>query len=414
MRIQIFVDCYFPSTKSSAKLVHDLAVEFRRLGHDPCIVAPDDSLSTDGRVDREQTITVVRVKTGTIKGAGRIRRGITEARLSATIWKAARAYFQAHPCDLIVFYSPSIFFGALVARLKKLWECPAYLILRDIFPQWALDIGELKKGPAYWYFRRKELAQYAVADVIGVQSPANLCYFRDQALDGNYRLEVLYNWTTLQENNVPKTNFRERLNLAGKAIFFYGGNIGVAQDMDNMLRLAANLRHERDLHFLLMGDGSEVARLQAQIAERKLANISLHPSVDQRQYLGILAEIEVGLISLDRQLKTQNVPGKMLGYMYYGRPILASINPGNDLRDLLERHQAGLVYVNGDDRQLCDGALQLARSQDLRGQLGRNGRRLLERNFSVTKAAEQILAHFQTTRRPDISPSTAKPTRATA
>ncbi|MEX2113675.1 MAG: glycosyltransferase family 4 protein [Pirellulales bacterium] len=414
MRIQILVDCYLPSTKSSAKLVHDLAVEFRRLGHQPCIAAPDDSLAADCTVDRGAGITVLRVKSGKIKGAGRIRRAVNEARLSSTLWTKGRAFFAAHPADLIVFYSPSIFFGHVVARLKRQWACPAYLVLRDIFPQWAVDAGVLRKGLAYWYFRRKERSQYAAADAIGVQSPANLHYFRRPGFDSAHRCEVLYNWTTLDEPDVPTTAFRRRLGLDGKVIFFYGGNIGVAQDMDNVLRLAELLRHERNVHFLLLGDGSEFARLQADIARRSLSNVSLHPAVSQREYLGVLSEIDVGLISLDRRLKTQNLPGKMLGYMYHCRPILASINLGNDLADLLSHHQAGWTCINGDDQAFRDGALQLARNPHLRERLGNNGRRLLEQTFSVERAAQQILARFQTPRRESSLPSHDIPSRVTA
>lgn len=395
MRIQIIVDCYLPSTKSSAKLVHDLAVELQRRGHEVCVAAPDDSIAAPCQVSRELDLTVLRIKTAKIKGASRFRRAIAEARLSATMWKRGREYFRLHPCDLVVFYSPSIFFGALVARLKKLWACPAYLILRDIFPQWVLDTGVLKEGPIAWYFRRKERLQYVAADWIGVQSPANLQYFRDRALDRGRRLEVLYNWTTLDEGEVPLTHFRQRLGLAGKVIFFYGGNIGIAQDMDNILRLAEHLRHEPRLHFLLVGDGSEVGRLRDRINREELTNVTLHPAIDQREYLGILAEIDIGLITLDRQLKTQNLPGKMLGYMYHSRPILASINPGNDLQELLERHAVGLVSVNGDDRRLRANALQLAASSELRERLGKSGRRLLERTFCVSKAAEQIVSHVE-------------------
>jgi glycosyltransferase involved in cell wall biosynthesis len=414
MRIQILVDCYLPSTKSSAKLVHDLAVEFRRLGHQPCIAAPDDSLAVDCVVERDAGVTVLRVKSGKIKGAGHVLRAINEARLSTTIWTKGRSFFSAHPCDLIVFYSPSIFLGDVVARLKRCWACPAYLVLRDIFPQWAVDAGVLRNGPACWYFRRKEQAQYAAADVIGVQSPANMHYFRQQHPDHLRRCDVLYNWTTLDEHDVPNTNFRRRIGLDGKVIFFYGGNIGVAQDMDNIVRLADRLRGERDVHFLLLGDGSEFARLQREIARRALSNVTLHPAVSQREYQGILSEIDVGLISLDRHLKTQNLPGKMLGYMYHCRPVLASINAGNDLGDLLLRHRAGLACVNPDDEAFHDGALQLARNPHMREQLGNNGRRLLEQTFSVARAAGQILSHFQAPHRGSAVSSHANPMRVTA
>ena len=109
--------------------------------------------------------------------------------------------------------------------------------------------------------------------------------------------------------------------------------------------------------------------------------MAIHPAVNQRDYLCMLSEFDIGLISLDRRLKTQNFPGKMLGYMYNAKPILASINQGNDLQDILQAHDAGLVSHNGDDETFYNHALQLIRNPGLREQMGRNGRVLLEKFF---------------------------------
>lgn len=394
MRILILVDCYLPSTKSSAKLVHDLALEFNRQGHAVTIGSPDDSLTVPSTVEATDSLTVLRIRTGQIKGAARWLRGLNEARLSHAFWKRGRQFFQSHPHDLIVFYSPTIFFGGLVAKLKRLWNCPAYLILRDIFPQWAVDAGVLRRGLAWWYFRQVEFAQYRAADVIGVQSPANLDYFRDLPQTRGMVLDVLYNWTTLDEGTVPKTNYRADWGLNDKIVFFYGGNIGVAQDLGNILRLAASLKAEPQIGFLFVGEGSEVAALQAQIDRDGLTNVQIKPAVGQREYLGMLAEFDVGLISLDRHLRTQNLPGKMLGYMYHSIPMLASVNPGNDLQSLLQAHEAGLASQNGDNALLRNHALQLARDPALRRRLGTNGRRLLESTFAVEQAARQIVRCF--------------------
>ena len=103
----------------------------------------------------------------------------------------------------------------------------------------------------------------------------------------------------------------------------------------------------------------------------------------------------VGLVTLDRRLKTQNFPGKILGYAYFCKPILGSFNPGNDLKDLLEEGEAGLCSFNGDDQKFCADALALTNDHSLRTRLGQNARRLLEEKFSVTSAARQILSHFQ-------------------
>jgi len=395
LRILILVDCYYPSTKSVAKLVRDLGIEFHRLGNQVLVLTPSEAISVPLVISVEDGITVARVQTGKIKGASNARRALEEMRLSSNLWSKARKFLCENPCELIISYSPSIFFGPLVRKLKHLWGCPSYLILRDIFPQWAVDAGILRRGLLHRFFRTFETYQYDVADLIAVQSPANLVYFAQTFPRKNYLLKVLYNWTALHEPNLPKTNFRSRLGLENKVVFFFGGNIGVAQDMDNLVRLAARLARLTNIHLLLVGNGSEVPRLNHFIAAKGLRNITILPAVDQHEYLSMISEFDVGLISLDWRLKTHNVPGKLLSYLFWGIPVLASLNPGNDLFDLVHKNQAGLCFLNGDDDSLAAAAERLADNADLRANLGRNARRLLERTFSVDAAARQIFAHLQ-------------------
>jgi O26-antigen biosynthesis N-acetyl-L-fucosamine transferase len=394
MRILLLVVYYLPSTMSSAKLIHDLAVELYRQGHEPVVLAPDENLNSDCEISNEDNIEIVRIKTGRIKSAPKIFRAVNEIRLSRVLWRKGEKYLKKNRFDLIVYYSPTIFFGAFVKQAKSYYGCPSYLILRDIFPKWALDAGVIKEGLIYRYFRRKEIEQYDVADIIGVQSPANLSYFTEDGILTKYTIEVLYNWTMLEENNIPVSHYREKFGLNGKIVFFYGGNIGVAQDIDNIVRLAESIRDETKAHFLLVGDGSEFDRLKSIIDEKRLSNMMIHEAVDQEQYLAMLSEFDIGLISLDKKLKTRNLPGKMLGYMYHSLPSLASINPGNDLKEIFEEHEAGLVSINGEDQIFHDNAVKLLQDESLRRQMGCNARSLLEDTFSVEKAARQIVSHF--------------------
>jgi glycosyltransferase involved in cell wall biosynthesis len=393
MRLLLLVDCYVPSTKSSATHIHDLAVALKDAGHDVVVAAPDETLTEPRSVQGEDGVTVLRVRTPRIKSARLALRALHEIRLSGVMWRAGREFFETHPRDLVVFYSPTIFFGPLVRRLKTLWRCRSYLILRDIFPQWAVDAGVLReRSLPHRYFRHRELEQYAAADVIGVQSPANLRYFEERGWSKQYRLEVLYNWAPASHGDLPQSRMREELGLAGKVVFFYGGNIGVAQDMDNVVRLAESVRDQRELHFLLVGDGREVPRLEEKVRALGLENFTIRPPLLQKAYLAALSEFDIGLISLDRGLRTQNFPGKMLGYMSFGIPILASINPGNDLRDVLESHEAGLVSENGADELFREHALRLARDPALRRRIGENGKRLLHERFSTAAAIERLEA----------------------
>src|SRR5260370_4612317 len=171
MQILIIVDCYLPSLKSGAKLVYDLRGVFARQGHEVSILTPSDAISEGLQVRTEDGLCIARVRTGTIKGTTKLFRAIREMRLSDTLWRRAKSFLLAKPVDLIVFYSPTIFFGGLVRGLKSRWGCPAYLILRDIFPQWAVDAGILRKGMVWRDFSREEDERHRLAAVIGVWAP---------------------------------------------------------------------------------------------------------------------------------------------------------------------------------------------------------------------------------------------------
>lgn len=395
MRIALVVVYYLPSAKSSAKLINDLALELIKQGHEAMVIAPDNSIPTETQVTTESGITVFRARTGQIEGANLLVRGWNEIRLSSALWKAGRKFFQSHPCDLVATYSPSIFFDGLVERLRDLWKCTSYLILRDIFPQWAIDANALKKGLAYYYFKRREMSQYRAADVIGVQSPANLAYFRERGLDSQFQLEVLYNWADSSVPAAPSIDYRKAWGLQDKVVFLYGGNIGVAQDLDNLLRLAENLRDDPRVVILLVGEGNQVDRLRTMSAAKGLTNFQIRDSLSQSEYAGMVGQFDVGLISLHRDLKTHNYPGKLLSYLVVSLPVLASINPGNDVKVLIEEARAGFVVENGDDAALADRARRLSNDINLRRELGANGRKLLERAFSASSAATQILSHVR-------------------
>jgi glycosyltransferase involved in cell wall biosynthesis len=376
-------------------MMQELALELIRQGHQVTVATPSVNIRDKFSISEEDGITVVRVKTGDLKGSHKAVRMWRESRLSKTMLESAQSYFQLFPCDLIVFYSPSIFFGHLVRRLKALWGCPSYLIVRDIFPKWAVDAGLLRKGLLYRYLKRKELEQYAAADIIGVEAPGDLAYFQEVSSGLKCKVEVLYNWLDARSTPRRASKWRERLGLAGKIVFFYGGNIGVAQDIDNLVRLADGLRDRAYIYFLLMGCGSEVRRLNAAIESKALQNIGIHPPIPQEDYMQCLSEFDVGLISLDRRLRSNNFTGKLLGYVLCGMPILASVRPGHDLINLLNRADAGIGCANGEDDRLRASALLLASDPEIRRRMGINARSLGDTIFSVRIIASQILSHYE-------------------
>lgn len=393
MSILFVIDDYLPeSRKSGAQMVHDLACYLINAGHRVSVLTPTYQKKDKPQRGDLDGVRLYHFCSGKTKNVNRIRRAINETLLSWRAYKALRNVLKSDPHDLIVYYSPSIFWGPLILYLRHIWKCPAYLILRDIFPQWAVDRGLISKySPVYGYFKLFEMISYKAADRIGVQSPGNRKYFDKHSKKMKDKVEVLYNWAPTSKPDRTDRSWRKKLGLDDKVLCFFGGNIGHAQDMMNIVRLAENMKHLCHVHFLLVGEGDEVNLVKREKNIRNLDNITHISALPMREYFGILEEVDIGLFSLHCGHRTHNIPGKLLGYMQFGVPILGSVNAGNDIREIIEKSEAGLISVNGDDDAFKTNAIRLLENRKMRERMGENGKRLLTEYFSVEKASKQVM-----------------------
>ncbi len=390
MKICIVIDDYLPhSIKVGAKMVHELACELVKRGHHVSVITPSPNLNTSYQVEKLDGVNVHRFKSGKIKNISKVRRAVNETLLSYLAWIALKEEVSKEQHDIVVYYSPTIFWGHLVTKLKKLWGAPSYLVLRDIFPQWAVDRGLIKKGSLIEkYFRYFERKNYEAADTIGLMSQKNLEWFKENVRT-DAKLEVLPNWAALTPVSSDGA-YRKKLGLENRVVYFYGGNIGQAQDMMNIVRLAKRMQKYPEAYFLLVGAGDEVDLVKRAIAEEKIKNLTLLPPVSQDVFKKMLSEFDIGLFTLHKDHTTHNFPGKLLGYMVQSMPILGSINSGNDLKDTVEGAGAGFVTVNGEDDLFFDNARKLL-DREKREDMGKKAFDLLKNSFSVESAANKIL-----------------------
>lgn len=396
MRIALFPDDYLPeSTLVHAKMFHELALELKGRGHTPIIITPGKPNQSERLVvDVIDGIEIWRFKNGYTRGVGKVNRAINESLISWNAWRAISSKVKRDHFDLCINYSPTIFFGPLVSWIKKTCACPVYLILRDIFPQWVIDEGLIKERSLIArYFRYFERLNYRNATKIGLMSDKNIQYFLEKNPQ-NYDLEVLRNWADLEPYSADddSPSLKKDHHWNDKVVFFYGGNIGHSQDTENLLRLARSLKPDPRAHFLFVGQGDEVELLLKKQSEWELDNVTYWPSVSQVEFKKLLTQVDVGLFSLSKHHKTHNFPGKLLGYMVESKPMLGSVNSGNDLIELVNGSNAGIVHVNGEDEKLLQSARNILDSEDYRKILGNNGYQLLCREFSVGAIASQLLS----------------------
>ena len=320
---------------------------------------PSADLEQPWLLEEMSGVQVLRLKAPRTKDIGYVRRTINEFLMPFAMRRNLRKSPLADVrWDGVVWYSPTIFLGPIANALKKSNACRSYLIIRDIFPEWAVDMGLLGRGLPYRFFKTIERYQYSVANVIGVQSPANLPYFDAWSSTPGRNVDVLQNWLADAPDVGCSISVADGP-LAGRNIFVYAGNMGVAQRMGILMDLAESLLGRRDIGFVFVGRGSDAKRLREDASARGLDNVVFHDEIDPSEIPGLYAQCHVGVVALDPRHKTHNIPGKFLSYMQSGLPVLASINPGNDLAEMIEREGVGRVCTDHSIDTLQGLALEL-------------------------------------------------------
>jgi len=395
MKIALIADTFPPLRTSGAVQLRDLSREFVRQGHDLTVLLPSPGLAQPWLLEDFDGIQVLRLKAPRTKDIGYVRRTLGELAMPFAMGRhLKRSPLADERWEGVVWYAPSIFHGPLANALKGASGCKGYLIIRDIFPEWAVDMGLMGRGLPYRFFDAVARYQYAVADVIGVQTPGNLAYFSHWAAKPGRQLQVLPNWLD-EPAQAPCSVRLADTPLAGRKVLVYAGNMGVAQGMDILLDLAEGMRQRHDVGFLFVGRGSDAKRLATDAVSRELNNVLFHDEINPDEIPALYAQCHVGLVALDPRHKTHNIPGKFLTYMQSGLPVLANVNAGNDLANLIRQEQVGQVCESNHTDELIALAHRLLDQINLDPGIHARCKSLFGREFAVHKAVRQIVAALE-------------------
>ena len=264
----IFLALAFPKMNDTKYLYFGLITEFHENGHDVTVVAPayDDNITG---LQIENGINIIRVKTLPLFNVGIIKKGIANMMLPYQYKKAIKKYNLELDYDLILTPTPPISLYGVASWLKKKSKAKIYLVLRDIFPQNAVDLGLMSQGGLiHKYFRSKEKKLYAISDRIGCMSQGNISYIiKHNPSVPPEKLHLLPNWSDMiaVESEDKIRELRSKEGLKNKFIVIFGGNIGLPQKLENIVELAEACQDEKDILFLIMGGGNERKNLEEKI-----------------------------------------------------------------------------------------------------------------------------------------------------
>ena len=329
----------------------DLLREFQKNGHNICILCAlekDNPKST--YISVEEGFRILRVQIGGNKKANIIEKGITTVTEPYKYIAAIKQFYSNEKFDLVMYPTPPITQVRTVEFIKKRDRAKSYLLLKDIFPQNAVDIGMMSKrgikGLLYKHFRRVEKKLYQVSDYIGCMSQANVDYVLEHnpEVDSN-KVEVCPNSIEVFDRSVDKETrirIRNKYNIPlNKKVFVYGGNLGKPQGIPFILKCMNEVKDLESAYFIIVGDGSEYGKVLEFVESTAPQNMTLLKKLPKEDYDVLVSACDIGLIFLDHRFTIPNFPSRLLSYLQAKLPVLAVTDVNSDVGNVIEKGSFG-------------------------------------------------------------------------
>lgn len=333
----------------------DLLREFVKHGHEVYVISPVERRKKQKtKLLRGEKATILRLRIGNTQKTNIIEKGISTINIESQFIRGIKRYFSSIKFDLVLYTTPPITLCKAIEFVKKRDKAQTYLMLKDIFPQNAVDIGMLSKtgwkGILYRYFRNKEKNLYELSDYIGCMSQANVDYvLKFNPGIKTEKVGICPNSIEVIDRSVEqkvRIDIRNKYGIPfDRKVFVYGGNLGKPQGIDFLIKCLKSQKKNDKVFFLIIGDGTEYEKIYNYIKEDQPENARLMKRLPKEDYDTVVAACDVGMIFLDYRFTIPNFPSRLLSYMQAKIPVLACTDVNTDI---------GRVIVNGGFGWWCE------------------------------------------------------------
>jgi len=380
-------------------LYEDLIRKFNDEGHHMYVISPvERRTGQNTHMISEENTKLLKVRIGNTQKTNIVEKGISTVLIESILTSALKKYFSDVIFDVVLYSTPPVTFLGTVEFVKKRDGARSYLMLKDIFPQNAIDIGLMKttgiKGVLYRHFRKLEKRLYEVSDKIGCTSNANIKYVIDHNPDiDKAKLEIFPNCIDVINKSIDantRNAIREKYRIpTDKIVLVYGGNLGKPQDIPFIIECLKRCSSLSNTFFLVVGDGTEFRILEDYYNRTHQTNFKLMKRLPKEDYDTMVSACDVGLIFLDHRFSVPNIPSRMLSYMQSNIPIIAATDCVTDIRDFLEKGDYGW-WCKSTNSDAFYNLVKNLEFENLHAK-GHNGYKFLIDNFSVDSHYKKIL-----------------------
>ena len=380
----------------------DLLSCFEKNGHQLYIVSPiERRVRETGSCTHSGGAHYIRVKTLNIQKTNLFEKGISTLLIENLFLNGIKKYCKKIRFDLVLYSTPPITFSRIIQYIKKRDKAISYLLLKDIFPQNAVDLNMINEnGLIHKYFRKQEKKLYKASDFIGCMSPANLGYILKHNPELNSgKVEVNPNSIdpiTFKFNEKRAALTRLKFGIpADKILFVYGGNLGKPQGIDFLLEIIGSNKKNNEAFFIIIGSGTEFLKMQRWFAYNIPSNALLLNGLPKNEYDDLLSACDVGMIFLDKRFTIPNFPSRLLSYMEYKMPVLAATDKNTDIGTVITENGFGYWAESGNVSSFNNQLQKLQASKQHRGSMAEKSYSYLRENYTTDLSYSIIMNHFQ-------------------
>ncbi len=383
----------------------DLMRKFRSEGHNVYIIFPYERRSGHkSEYTHSNGVHLLGVRTLNLTKTNVVEKGIGQVLMEHQFKMALKKYWGRVNFDLILYSTPPITFTKVIRYAKR--NNPkvlSYLLLKDIFPQNAVDIGMLKtsgiKGLLYRSFRHKEKQLYKISDFIGCMSPANVEYIIKHNPEINPQIvELAPNSYDIPKNKLKLSvddvsDIRNKYGLPiDKPIFIYGGNMGKPQGIPFLIECLDAVKHRNDCHFVVVGNGTEYPKIESWIKRCSPSSVSLFKTLPKEDYDKLASSCDVGMIFLDYRFTIPNYPSRLLPYIMEHKPIIVATDPNCDTGTIAEKNGYGYWCPSNSVEKFVEIVDKMLNSD--RKTMGENGYQFYLNNYTTEHTYNAIISHI--------------------
>ena len=379
----------------------DLLRYFRDAGHSVYTISPyEKRTGLQTAYEEKNGINMLHVRTGNVTGmVSLIEKGLAQLSIEPIFIKAIKKYYSNVKFDLVMYSTPPITFCNAIEYVKRRDNAKTYLLLKDIFPQNAVDIGMMSKsgikGHLYKFFRNKEKKLYGLSDYIGCMSPANVEYVKQNNPEiDNYRVEVCPNCIEVVDKSIneeERRSIRKKYDIPlEKRVFVYGGNLGKPQGIDFLIECLHSQENSKDNYFLIVGDGTEYGKIEEFVKSSNQNNIRLMKRLPQEDYDTMVGACDVGMIFLDHRFTIPNFPSRVLSYMQAKIPVLACTDSNTDIGKIIEEAGFGSWCESNDVNGFVECVNKIMQIQSV----AEKEWNYLNKYYSTRNGYDIIMKHF--------------------